>query len=92
VAFGLRERATLLGMRVMGKLLENPKRAEALANFIGRLQRAKAVFDERQRKAFHAAGLVTRDEFRATGKRLSELKRRCDELSDQIDRLFDHGG
>jgi hypothetical protein len=92
VAFRLRERATLLGMKLMGKLLEDPKRAEAMANVFGTLQRAKAAFDEQQRKAFHAAGLVTRDEFKAAGKRLSQLKRRCAELSDELDRLLEHDG
>jgi hypothetical protein len=92
VAFRLRERATLLGMRLMGKMLEDPRRAEAMANFFNRVQRAKAAFDERQRKAFHAAGLVTRDEFKAAGKRLSQLKRRCAEMSDELDRLLERDG
>src|SRR5256885_13056053 len=63
-------------MKAVGKLFEDPKRAEAIASAIGGLQRAKAAIDEAQRKALHAAGLVTRDDFKAAGKRLSHLKRR----------------
>src|SRR2546423_14709225 len=63
-------------MKAVGKLFEDPKRAEAIASAIGGLQRAKAAIDEAQRKALHAAGVVTRDDFKAAGKRLSHLKRR----------------
>jgi hypothetical protein len=88
VPFRLRERATQFTMRVAGKVLEDPKRAEAIAGFFDRFQRAKAAFDERQRQALRAAGLITRDDFKTAGKRLSDLKRRCAELADDVDRLL----
>jgi hypothetical protein len=84
----LRERATNLGMKAVGKLFEDPKRAEAIASAIGGLQRAKAAIDEAQRKALHAAGLVTREDFKAAGKRLSHLKRRVKELTEELDQLL----
>src|SRR6266850_3390443 len=65
----LRERAAELGMKAMGKLFEDPKRAEAIAAAIGGLQRAKQALDEAQDKALRAAGLVTRDDFKHAGKR-----------------------
>jgi hypothetical protein len=71
----------------MGKLFEDPKRAEAIAAAIGGLQRAKQAIDEAQEKALRAAGLVTREDFKAAGKRLSALKRRCRELADELDQL-----
>jgi hypothetical protein len=83
----LRERAAEVGMRAMGKLFEDPKRAEAIAAAIGGLQRAKQAIDEAQEKALRAAGLVTREDFKAAGKRLSALKRRCRELADELDQL-----
>ena len=84
----LRERATELGMRVAAKVFEDPKRAEAIASAVGGLQRAKAALDEAQEKALRAAGLVTREDFKAAGKRLSQLKRRCAELADELDQLL----
>jgi hypothetical protein len=84
----LRERATELGMKVVGKLFEDPKRAEAIAGAIGRVQKAKAVLDEAQEKALRAAGLVTREDFKAAGKRLSQLKRRCAELTEELDQIL----
>jgi hypothetical protein len=84
----LRERATALGMKVVGKLFEDPRRAEAIASAIGGLQRAKAALDEAQERALRAAGLVTRQDFKSAGKRLSQLKRRCAELADELDQLL----
>ena len=84
----LRERATEVGMKAMGKLFEDPKRAEAIASAIGSLQRAKQALDEAQQKALKAAGLVTREDFKDAGKRLSALKRRCRELADELDQLI----
>ena len=36
-----------------------------------------------------APGLVTREDFKAAGKRLSHLKRRVKELADDLDQLID---
>jgi galactokinase len=84
----LRERATEVGMKAMGKLFEDPKRAEAIASAIGSLQRAKQALDEAQQKALKAAGLVTREDFKDAGKRLSALKRRCRDLAEELDQLI----
>jgi hypothetical protein len=84
----LRERATELGMKVVGKIFADPRRAEAIASAIGGLQRAKAALDGAQEKALRAAGLVTRQDFKAAGKRLSQLERRCAELAEELDQLL----
>ena len=84
----LRQHATELGMKAMGKLFEDPKRAEAIAAAIGGLQRAKQALDEAQEKALRAAGLVTREDFKDAGKRISALKRRVRELADDLDNLI----
>jgi BMFP domain-containing protein YqiC len=85
---GLRDKATSLGMKAMGKLFEDPKRAEAIAAAIGGLQKAKAAIDEAQEKALRSVGLVTREDFKDAGKRLSALKRRCRELAEELDQLI----
>ena len=84
----LRERAAEVGMKAMGKLFEDPRRAEAIAKAIGGLQKAKEAIDEAQEKALRAAGLVTRNDFKDAGKRLSALKRRVRELQDELDALI----
>jgi len=84
----LRERATELGMKAMGKLFEDPKRAEAIAAAIGGLQRAKQALDDAQEKALRAAGLVTREDFKDAGQRISALKRKVRDLTDELDQLI----
>jgi hypothetical protein len=84
----LRDRAGKLGMKAMTKLFEDPKRAETIAAAIGGLQKAKAALDEVQEKTLKAAGLVTREDFKDAGKRLSALKRRCRELAEELDQLL----
>ena len=88
MAKSLRERAAELGMKAVAKFFEDPRRAEAIAGAIGALQKAKAALDEAQEKALRAAGLVTREDFKAAGKRLSQLKRRCKDLADELDQLL----
>src|SRR2546427_12309478 len=78
----LRERAAELGMKAMGKLFEDPRRAEAIAAAIGGLQRAKQALDEAQERALRAAGLVTREDFKGAGKRISGLEGRVREPSE----------
>lgn len=84
----LRERATAVGMKVIGKLFEDPKRAEAIAAAIAALEKAKAALGRAEEKALRAAGLVTRQDFKSAGKRLSQLQRRCAELTDELDQLL----
>ena len=92
MAKSLRERVAELGMKAVAKVFEDPRRAEAIAGAIGALQKAKAALDETQEKALRAAGLVTRKDFKAAGKRLSQLKRRCKELADELDQLLTQQG
>ena len=82
------QRAAELGMKAMGKIFEDPRRAEAIAQAIGGLQKAKAALDEVQEKALRAAGLVTREDFKDAGKRLSALKHRCRDLAEELDQLI----
>src|SRR5512142_3239300 len=84
----LRERAAEMGMKAMGKLFEDPRRAEAIASAIGGLQKAKQALDEAQEKALRAAGLVTREDCKDAGKRISALKRRCRDLAEELDQLL----
>src|SRR5260221_3319276 len=84
----LRERATEVGMKAMGKSFEDAGRAEAIGRAIGGLQKAKQALDEAQQKALKAAGLVTREDFKDAGKRLSALKRRCRDLASELDALL----
>jgi len=88
MAKSVRERATELGMKAMGKVFEDPKRAEAIANAIGKIQAGKAAIDHAQERALRAAGLVTREDFKTVGKRISALKRQVKELDEKLEALL----
>src|SRR2546428_13660429 len=79
----LRERAAELGMKAMGKLFEDPRRAEAIAAAIGGLQRAKQALDEAQERALRAAGVGARGGFKGAGERNSALERGVRELAEE---------
>ena len=89
MAKSVREQAAELGLKAMSKLFEDPKRAESIAKAIGGLQQAKQAIDEAQERARRAAGLVTREDFKSAGKRLSALKRRVRDLADDLDTLLE---
>src|SRR2546428_5526581 len=79
----LRERAAELGMKAMGKLFEDPRRAEAIAAAIGGLQRAKQALDEAQERAPRAAGVGPRGGFKGARKTTSGLERRVRETAEE---------
>lgn len=89
MAKSVRERAAELGMKAMSKVFENPKRADVIASAIGKIQQGKAALDGAQEKALRAAGLVTREDFKTVGKRLSALKRLGKELDEKLDSLIE---
>src|SRR5258705_12893689 len=70
----LRERAAELGMKAMGKLFEDPRRAEAIAAAIGGLQRGKTALGGAQQKALRGAGVGAREGFKEAGERDSGLE------------------
>jgi len=73
-----------LGMKAMGKLMEDPKRAERVADLVGRAQRGREALDRAQTRALHMAGLISRADMKALGKRLSALKHQARALDEQI--------
>jgi hypothetical protein len=87
----VRERATELGFKAMTKLFEDPGRAEAIGKAISGLQQAKQALDEAQERALRSAGLPTREDFKAAGKRISALKRRVKDLTADLEQVVEKG-
>ncbi len=76
----IRERAVDLGMKAMGKLMEDPRRAEKVASLVSGAQRGREALGRAQTRALHLAGLVSRSDMKALGRRLSALKHRVRDL------------
>jgi hypothetical protein len=67
------------------KVLEDPRGQEAIARAVGLAQRGKAVADELQEKALHAAGLAARKDHVELRKQIARIKRKARELGEKLE-------
>ncbi|MGO8969147.1 MAG: hypothetical protein ACLQDQ_06215 [Myxococcaceae bacterium] len=80
----LREQAFNLSRRTMDFLQADDRRAQAVAEALGRVQRGKRAFDRSQEEVMRALQMASKSEFKALGKALSGLKRRARELDERL--------
>lgn len=83
----LKKQALDVSGKAMEKLMADDKRAMAIANAIGKVQRGKQALDRGQEELMKAFNFAPRSEFKALGKQLSGLKRRLRELEEKLDGL-----
>ncbi|NMO22275.1 hypothetical protein HPC49_38350 [Pyxidicoccus fallax] len=83
----LKKQALDVSGKAMEKLMADEKRAMAIANAIGRVQRGKQALDRGQEELMKAFHFAPRSEFKALGKQLSGLKRRLRELEEKLNAL-----
>lgn len=83
----LKKQALDVSGKAMEKLMADDKRAMAIANAIGKVQRGKQALDRGQEELMKAFNFAPRSEFKALGKQLSGLKRRLRELEEKLDAL-----
>lgn len=73
--------------KAVEKLMADEKRAMAIANTIGKVQRGKQALDRGQEELMKAFHFAPKSEFKSLGKQLSGLKRRLRELEEKLDSL-----
>lgn len=83
----LKKQALDASSKAMEKLMADEKRAMAIANAIGRVQRGKQALDRGQEELMKALNFAPKSEFKAVGKQLSGLKRRLRELDEKLGEL-----
>ncbi|AKF81934.1 hypothetical protein SAMN05443572_103192 [Myxococcus fulvus] len=83
----LKKQALEVSGKAMEKLMADEKRAMAIANAIGKVQRGKQALDRGQEELLKAFHFAPKSEFKAVGKQLSGLKRRLRELEEKLDGL-----
>ncbi|RKH01737.1 hypothetical protein D7Y13_35990 [Corallococcus praedator] len=83
----LKKQALGLSGKAMEKLMGDEKRALAVANAIGRVQRGKQALDRGQDEVMKALHFAPKSEFKAVGKQLAGLKRRLRELDEKLEAL-----
>ncbi|RKG72899.1 hypothetical protein [Corallococcus terminator] len=85
----LKKQALGLSGKAMEKLMGDEKRAMAVAQAIGKVQRGKQALDRGQDEVMKALHFAPKSEFKAMGKQLAGLKRRLRELDEKLDALSD---
>ncbi len=83
----LKKRALGMSAKAMEKLMADEKRAMKIANAIGTVQRGKQALDKGQEELLRAFSFAPKSDFKAVGKKLSNLKRRLRELDEKLDGL-----
>lgn len=87
MAKSVKDRAMEMGFKAMGKLMEDPKRAEAISKLFVRAQEGKQAVDAAQERILAAAGLASRADFKTMGKRISVMNRRARALDEKLTSL-----
>ena len=83
----LKKQALGASQKAMEKLLADEKRAMALAQALGSVQRGKQALDRGQEELMRALSFAPRSDFKAVGKKLSGLKRRLRELDEKLEEI-----
>lgn len=83
----LKKQALGVSQKAVEKLLADEKRAMAVAQALGSVQRGKQALDRGQEELMRALSFATRSDFKAVGKKLSGLKRRLRELDEKLEEI-----
>ncbi len=83
----LKKEALALSQKAMERLFADEKRAMAVANAIGKVQKGKAALDQTQAEVMRQLSLAPKQDFKAIGKQLSALKRRIRDLEEKLDQV-----
>ncbi|HYO58357.1 hypothetical protein [Archangium sp.] len=83
----LKKQALGVSQKAVEKLLADEKRAMALAQALGSVQRGKQALDRSQEELMRVLNFAPRSDFKAVGKKLSGLKRRLRELDEKLEEI-----
>ena len=83
----LKKQALGVSQKAVEKLLADEKRAMAVAQALGSVQRGKQALDRGQEELMRALSFATRSDFKTVGKKLSGLKRRLRELDEKLEEI-----
>ena len=83
----LKKQALSASQKALETLMADEKRALAVAQALGSVQRGKQALDRGQEELMRALSFATRSDYKAVGKQLAGLKRRLRELDARLGRL-----
>jgi len=83
----LKGRALSLSGKALGKLLDDPERAQRVAAAVGAVQRGKRRVGQAQGEALNAMGFASAADYQALRKRISSARRKAQALLERLERL-----
>ena len=83
----LKKRASGLSQKALAALFADERRANRIANVLGRVQQGRQALDEGQAKVLAQLSFASRTDFKDLGKQLSALRRRVRELDEKLKSL-----
>jgi hypothetical protein len=83
----LKKQALNVSRKAVEKLMADEKRAMALAQALGSVQRGKQALDRGQEELMRVLSFAPRSDFKAVGRKLSGLKRRLRELDEKLEEI-----
>jgi hypothetical protein len=87
IADRVKSEGVKLGMKAMGKLMEEPARAEKLMKAVETAQKTKDKVDETTHRLLNASNLIAADDLKDLSKHAGRLKREAKKVLAQLDAL-----
>ena len=85
----IRDESLKLGMKAVGKIMEDPERAQTVMNAVQKVQAGRQSLDETTARLRNLADLPSRDDFKSMGKRVGKLKREVRRLQGMLEEMMD---
>lgn len=85
----IRDEGLKIGMKAMGKIMEDPNRAQKVMDAMQKVQAGRQSLDETTARLRNLADLPSREDFKAMGKRVGKLKREVRRLQGILEELLD---
>lgn len=83
----LKKQALGVSQKAVEKLMADEKRAMAVAQALGSVQRGKQALDRGQEELMRVLSFAPKSDFKAVGRKLSGLKRRLRELDEKLEEI-----
>ena len=83
----LKKQALGVSQKAVEKLMADEKRAMAVAQALGSVQRGKQALDKGQEELMRVLSFAPKSDFKAVGRKLSGLKRRLRELDEKLEEI-----
>ncbi|MFH1811434.1 MAG: hypothetical protein ABIJ09_22020 [Pseudomonadota bacterium] len=80
----LKQKSVEVGMKVVGKVLQDPDRARSMIEMVGKVQRSKEAFDDATHRLRNVGHLPSREDLARIGRHVGALRREVRRLKSRM--------